>query len=58
MGFYADIQYRQMGKWQILDSKTGDIYNARLTLIEGGKKLKVRGYWGIFWRTQTWIRAE
>jgi uncharacterized protein (DUF2147 family) len=25
---------------------------------EGGKKLKVRGYIGPFFRTQTWLRVQ
>jgi uncharacterized protein (DUF2147 family) len=26
--------------------------------LEGGKKLQVRGYLGIFYRTQIWVRVE
>jgi uncharacterized protein (DUF2147 family) len=49
------------GSWQnghILDPDSGDIYHAEMTVIDGGKKLDVRGYIGIslFGRTQTWIR--
>ena len=47
------------GSWtngQILDTKEGKIYRASLTPADNGAKLKVRGYWGIFWRTQTWMR--
>ena len=44
----------------ILDSAKGKIYKVRITPIEAGKKLEVRGYMGapMFGRTQTWIRVE
>jgi uncharacterized protein (DUF2147 family) len=44
----------------ILDPKTGKIYNARLKLIDGGRKLEVRGYIGtpLLGRTQTWLRQQ
>ncbi|HRK55541.1 MAG TPA: DUF2147 domain-containing protein [Cyclobacteriaceae bacterium] len=40
----------------ILDPEEGKIYRCRLWVE--GKKLKVRGYWGPFYRTQTWARYE
>jgi uncharacterized protein (DUF2147 family) len=43
---------------EILDPNNGKTYRSTLTLIEGGKKLQMRGYIGPFFRTQTWIRAE
>jgi uncharacterized protein (DUF2147 family) len=36
----------------ILDPKNGKVYKCKLWLEKG--KLKVRGYVGIFFRTQTW----
>ena len=50
-------------RWEggtILDPANGKTYKVRLTPIDGGKKLEVRGYVGspIFGRTQTWVRAE
>jgi uncharacterized protein (DUF2147 family) len=44
----------------ILDPNNGKVYNAKLTLVEGGKKLDVRGYVGMpmLGRTQTWQRVE
>lgn len=45
--------------WQggrILDPEKGSDYALRLTPIEGGAKLLVRGSIGPFGRTQTWIR--
>ena len=43
---------------KILDPDNGKTYTLRLTLIEGGSKLEVRGSMGPFWRTQTWIRIQ
>ena len=44
---------------EVLDPESGSIYSARLTPIEGGQKLEMRGFVGIslFGRTQTWIRV-
>lgn len=49
------------GQWQdgeITDPENGKTYRSRLTPIEGGKKLEVRGYIGspIFGRSQIWVR--
>jgi uncharacterized protein (DUF2147 family) len=43
---------------EILDPNNGKLYRSTLTVIEGGKKLQMRGYIGPFFRTQTWVRAE
>lgn len=40
----------------ILDPKNGKIYNCKIWIE--GSDLKLRGYWGPFFRTQTWKRAE
>jgi uncharacterized protein (DUF2147 family) len=42
----------------ILDPKNGKIYNAKLSVTEGGKELRVRGYIGtpILGRSQVWQR--
>ena len=40
----------------ILDPEVGKIYRCKLWLEEG--KLKVRGYLGPFFRTQTWLKAQ
>ena len=44
----------------VLDPNNGKVYSAKLTLVEGGKKLDVRGYIGMpmLGRTQTWQRVE
>jgi uncharacterized protein (DUF2147 family) len=43
---------------QILDPAEGKVYSAKVKLIEGGKKLEMRGFVGspMFGRTQTWVR--
>jgi len=45
---------------EILDPKSGRIYSCRMHLIDGGKRLEVRGFLGfsLLGRTQTWIRQE
>jgi uncharacterized protein (DUF2147 family) len=43
---------------KILDPENGRNYTLRLTPIEGGKKLEVRGSIGPFGRTQTWTRIN
>ena len=43
---------------RILDPEKGSNYALRLTPIEGGKKLEVRGSIGPFGRTQTWQRVQ
>ena len=43
---------------KILDPENGKTYTLRLTPIEGGKKLEVRGSIGPFGRTQTWVRVQ
>lgn len=44
----------------ILDPNNGKVYRSKLTVVEGGKKLDVRGYIGVpmLGRTQTWLRQE
>jgi len=43
---------------KILDPENGKEYRVSLTPDEDGAKLKVRGYLGLFWRTQTWARVK
>jgi len=43
---------------KILDPEKGSIYSLRLTPIDGGKKLEVRGSIFGIGRTQTWVRAR
>jgi uncharacterized protein (DUF2147 family) len=45
---------------EILDPKNGKIYRAKMKLLEGGRKLEVRGYIGVslLGRSQTWHREQ
>jgi uncharacterized protein (DUF2147 family) len=45
---------------EILDPDNGKTYKSKVTLVDGGKKLNVRGYIGVpmLGRSQTWIREE
>ena len=45
---------------RILDPHNGKEYSAKMTPIDGGQKLEVRGYMGfsLLGRTQTWIREQ
>jgi uncharacterized protein (DUF2147 family) len=45
---------------EILDPDDGKLYRCTLRLVEGGRRLEVRGYVGlpIFGRTQVWLRRE
>ena len=43
---------------RVLDPEKGSDYALRLTPIDGGKKLEVRGSIGPFGRTQTWTRVQ
>ncbi|MEY3134750.1 MAG: hypothetical protein RJA39_632 [Pseudomonadota bacterium] len=42
---------------EILDPENGRTYTLRLTPIENGAKLEVRGSFGPIGRTQTWVRV-
>ena len=46
------------GGGQILDPGNGKTYRSKMTLVDSGKKLQVRGYIGtpLLGRTQTWVR--
>ncbi len=48
------------GGGEILDPDNGKVYRSKITLIDGGKKLSVRGYIGVpmFGRSQIWLREE
>ena len=45
---------------KILDPSNGKVYKAKMELIDGGTKLKVRGYIGfsLLGRSQVWQRQE
>jgi uncharacterized protein (DUF2147 family) len=45
---------------RILDPDDGNVYSCRITVIDGGRRLQVRGFLGfsLFGRSQTWNRLE
>jgi uncharacterized protein (DUF2147 family) len=43
---------------EILDPAKGKTYRCKVTVMEDGKKLQMRGYVAFFFRTQTWLREE
>ena len=46
------------GGGRVLDPNNGKTYNARVTVIDGGQKLEMRGSILFIGRTQTWLRAD
>ncbi len=44
----------------ILDPRTGGIYSCKFHLMDGGRKLRMRGYLGIplLGRSLTWVRVD
>jgi len=50
-------QGNEFGKGTILDPNNGKIYDCKIWL-DGSDKLMVRGYVGLFFRTQEWIRVD
>ena len=45
---------------KILDPHNGKVYSAKMKLVEGGRKLEVRGFLGVslLGRTQVWERQQ
>ena len=45
---------------EVLDPNNGKIYKAKAKLVDGGRKLDVRGFIGValLGRTQTWLREQ
>ena len=57
----AEVKAEDKPVWEggsIIDPENGRIYKLRLTPVDAGNKLEVRGAFGPFWRTQTWIRVQ
>jgi uncharacterized protein (DUF2147 family) len=52
----ADKDVWEGGK--ILDPENGKEYTLRMTPVDGGKRMEVRGSVGPFGRTQTWVRVQ
>lgn len=55
-GFRYLPKHHAWGKGKCYDPENGKNYSCRMWLIDGGKKLKLRGYLWIFHKTQTWRR--
>jgi len=53
-----EADYTWAGKGTILDPNNGKVYDVKMVPVEGGKRLRVRGYIGPFYRTQYWERVE
>ena len=49
-------EYEEYKNGEILDPTEGKVYNCAIW-IEGAS-LKLRGYWGWFYRTETWERVK
>jgi uncharacterized protein (DUF2147 family) len=61
MTILTDLKKDSDAVWsggKILDPNNGKSYNAKVTVIEGGKKLEMRGSILFIGRTQTWVRVE
>jgi uncharacterized protein (DUF2147 family) len=61
MTILTDLKKESDTVWsggKILDPNNGKSYNAKVTVIEGGKKLEMRGSILFIGRTQTWVRVE
>ncbi|GAB3282577.1 DUF2147 domain-containing protein [Parahaliea aestuarii] len=45
---------------KVLDPESGKVYDASVTVIDGGARLELRGYMGVSWlgRTQVWERID
>lgn len=49
---------REWSGGRILDPAKGKTYRCKVTVIDDGARLQMRGYVAFFYRTQTWLRAE
>jgi uncharacterized protein (DUF2147 family) len=56
MTILTDLKKESDAVWS--GGKILDLNNGKVTVIEGGKKLEMRGSILFFGRTQTWIRVE
>ena len=43
---------------RILDPENGKTYRCSVNLVDQGRRLEMRGYIGIFFRTQVWERID
>jgi uncharacterized protein (DUF2147 family) len=61
--FVPDGSDQNRSQWsggQVLDPETGKIYRASIALEDGGKRLRLHGYFlvTLLGRTEHWLRAE
>ena len=58
--FHMRRDGEQWSGGEILDPENGKTYRATMKLIDGGRKLVLRGYIGVplFGRSQTWLRRS
>lgn len=54
------VSNNEWARGHVLDPRSGTIYQANMTLVDNGDKLRLRGYIGlpIFGRSTTWDRAS
>jgi uncharacterized protein (DUF2147 family) len=57
-GVNATPQGRVWKQGVILDPDEGKEYRLEMEWTSGSSELKMRGYWGPFWRTQIWKRTQ
>lgn len=59
-GFVRKDQTDEYDGGSVLDPHNGKTYKGRITLVDNGRKLSLRGYIGIslIGRSQTWVREE
>ncbi len=50
-----EMQNGELVNGKILDPEKGKEYNCKIWM-DGSGNLNVRGYWGVFYRTQVWYR--
>ena len=55
-GLEYDNKNNEWEDGDILDPENGKEYDCKIWVEEG--KLKVRGYWAFFYRTQTWLKEQ
>lgn len=61
MTILRNVKAKGDGTWdggEILDPDDGKTYRVRLRPFDGGRKLEVRGFIGVFYRNQQWQRVE
>jgi uncharacterized protein (DUF2147 family) len=55
-GFTYDAKEKEWSGGTIYDSESGKTYKSKFWINSDGE-IKLRGYWGIFYKTQIWKKA-